>query len=409
MNLKDEKQTAGLRRLVRVARPTLKRRSPGVELIVFSMTFNLACPFLMIGIIASASSPALAAGVPVIDGSKTLIEGLINGEEKAQTTTEGETNDALKSIGDLHKEQIDQLDATLGLLTGGLAAIGDLEGLSGYEATEVYPIDDNNPYADRLFGDARVTIEQMIIETAKKFSGHPGLGKAGISPVQFRIWFQSLIKQESNFSIGARSHVGAFGLTQIMPGTAKDLGIYPAYYDSPRLQLEGGAKYFLTQMNQFGSVPLALAAYNAGPGNVMKYSGIPPFKETQNYVVRITANYNNYASKIGGIETVGSLSPKDMAIAETSNISDAGISYGMHSTVILQQSVTRLKEILQRVPATTSAKEAMDLNSYARAEVIRIATVLVRLQAAQRKVESAQYGALLAAYAQDEIFLDLGE
>lgn len=55
-----------------------------------------------------------------------------------------------------------------------------------------------------------------------------------------------------------------------MPGTAKDLGIYAAYYDDPVLQLDGGARYFLTQLNTFDSVPLALAAYNAGPGNVTK-------------------------------------------------------------------------------------------------------------------------------------------
>ena len=68
---------------------------------------------------------------------------------------------------------------------------------------------------------------------------------------------------------------------------AKDLGIYPAYYDDPTLQLEGGARYFLTQLNKFGSVPLALAAYNAGPAAVEKHGGIPPFPETRNYVKAI--------------------------------------------------------------------------------------------------------------------------
>ena len=91
----------------------------------------------------------------------------------------------------------------------------------------------------------------MIVATAKKYAGHPGLARAGLNPVEFRIWFQSLVKQESGFSIGARSPVGAFGLTQVMPDTAKDLGIYPAYYDDPMLQLDGGARYFLTQLNKF--------------------------------------------------------------------------------------------------------------------------------------------------------------
>jgi hypothetical protein len=127
------------------------------------------------------------------------------------------------------------------------------------------------------------------------------------------------VKQESGFSIGARSPVGAFGLTQVMPDTAKDLGIYPAYYDDPMLQLDGGARYFLTQLNTFGSVPLALAAYNAGPGNVTKYGGIPPFEETQDYVVRITGFFNAYAGKISGVDQVGTFDPRDMAIAEASN------------------------------------------------------------------------------------------
>lgn len=101
-----------------------------------------------------------------------------------------------------------------------------------------------------------------------------------------------------------------------MPDTAKDLGIYPRPTTMIRmLQLDGGARYFLTQLNKFGSVPLALAAYNAGPGNVSKYGGIPPFKETRDYVVRITGYFNAYAAKISGIDQVGTFDPRDMAIA----------------------------------------------------------------------------------------------
>ena len=75
-------------------------------------------------------------------------------------------------------------------------------------------------------GSIKTSIEAMIVATAQKYAGHPGLARAGLNPVEFRIWFQSLVKQESGFSIGARSPVGAFGLTQVMPDTAKDLGIY---------------------------------------------------------------------------------------------------------------------------------------------------------------------------------------
>ncbi|NJS14742.1 MAG: cation:dicarboxylase symporter family transporter [Sphingopyxis sp.] len=159
------------------------------------------------------------------------------------------------------------------------------------------------------------------------------------------------------------------------------------------------------QLDRFGSMPLALAAYNAGPGAVIEYGGIPPYAETQDYVVRVTANYNSYAARIEGVDTVGTLDPADMVIAESSNVADAGLHYGMHSSLILTESMTRLKEIITRIPTTGSTKEAMDLNTYARAEVTRIAYVLQRLAAVRVKVEQARYALLLQAYAEDELFL----
>lgn len=352
------------------------------------------------------STEAGAQGVPVIDGKSNVLHV----EEVTRETAlreEMETTSAKRDeISRLHDEQIAALDATLALLTGAAPFIGDLEDMSGgLSASEVYAIEDNNPYAGRLFGDARVTIEEMIIETARRYGGHPALARAGINPVEFRCWFQGLIKQESGFSIGAKSPAAAFGLTQIIPGTAEYLGIYPAYYDDPQLQLDGGARYLLEQLDRFGSMPLALAAYNAGPGAVIEYGGIPPYRETQDYVVRVTANYNSYAARIDGVDTVGTLDPADMVIAESSNIADAGLHYGMHSSLILTESMTRLKEIITRIPTTASTKEAMDLNTYARAEVTRIAYVLQRLAAVRVKVEQARYALLLQAYVEDELFL----
>lgn len=94
----------------------------------------------------------------------------------------------------------------------------------------------------------------------------------------------ALLKQESGFNPNAVSPVGAQGIAQFMPGTAKGMGINP--YD-PEQSINGAAKYLRTSWDKFGKPELALAAYNAGGGAVNQYGGIPPYKETQNYVKNI--------------------------------------------------------------------------------------------------------------------------
>jgi len=93
--------------------------------------------------------------------------------------------------------------------------------------------------------------------------------------------FLRLVQQESGWNAGAVSPKGALGLAQLMPGTAQLLGVDPG---DPTQNLEGGARYLRQQFDTFGTWPLALAAYNAGPGAVQRHGGIPPFDETQNYV-----------------------------------------------------------------------------------------------------------------------------
>ncbi|WP_298357423.1 lytic transglycosylase domain-containing protein [uncultured Litoreibacter sp.] len=96
--------------------------------------------------------------------------------------------------------------------------------------------------------------------------------------------FLRLVQQESGFNPNARSHKGAIGLAQLMPGTARVLRVDP---HDPKQNLEGGARYLRQMYKKFGSWRLALAAYNAGPGAVEKYNGIPPYRETKNYVRKI--------------------------------------------------------------------------------------------------------------------------
>jgi len=99
--------------------------------------------------------------------------------------------------------------------------------------------------------------------------------------------FLRLVQQESGWNANARSNKGAIGLAQLMPQTARALGVNPR---DPADNLEGGARYLRRQYEAFGDWRLALAAYNAGPGAVQKHNGIPPYQETRNYVRVIWGN-----------------------------------------------------------------------------------------------------------------------
>jgi soluble lytic murein transglycosylase-like protein len=122
-------------------------------------------------------------------------------------------------------------------------------------------------------GSGPVPFAAMIEAAAKKYGVDPAL-------------LAGLVKAESNFNPNAKSGAGAQGLTQLMPATARGLGVTNSF--DPAQALDGGAKFLGGLLKQFkGNESLALAAYNAGPGAVQKFGGIPPYEETQRYVPKV--------------------------------------------------------------------------------------------------------------------------
>lgn len=124
--------------------------------------------------------------------------------------------------------------------------------------------------------------DEMILAAAQRYDLEPSLLK-------------SVVQAESNFSPTAVSHAGAKGLMQLMDATARQLGVVNSF--DPEENIDGGAQFLRQLLDRYnGNEALALAAYNAGPGAVDRWGGIPPYLETQTYVPRVLDLRNQYRS-----------------------------------------------------------------------------------------------------------------
>lgn len=149
------------------------------------------------------------------------------------------------------------------------------------DAAEVQPV-----AVTRLTPTAGATtrVLTLIRQTAARHQDNRAIARAGLSTRDWHVLFQAMIEAESSYNPTAISPKGAYGLGQLMPATARELGVDPSDISQ---NLDGAARYLLAQLAEFSSVDLALAAYNAGPHRVVQYAGVPPFAETRGYIARI--------------------------------------------------------------------------------------------------------------------------
>lgn len=214
--------------------------------------------------------------------------GLVNGLSSSNTTAAS----ALTNLANSSAATSDTLSTIFSLLSqvtaNSLGSAINASTLTTTLPTSVYN-DYRNTYAQNALqtntisptSETSVGQKTSYDEIIKKAADTYGIPEKMIKAV---------IKQESGFDPNATSGVGAAGLMQLMPATAASLGVTNSY--DAEQNIMAGTKYLKQMLNQFGDYQTMLAAYNAGPGNVSKYGGIPPFTETQNYVKKVMNTFN---------------------------------------------------------------------------------------------------------------------
>lgn len=154
------------------------------------------------------------------------------------------------------------------------------------------------PFKSEAEAVSKVTVKELIVKHSIEMGLDPAMAL-------------SIAKAESGFCHEKRSRYGAVGVFQLMPATAKRMGYNPYHINE---NIKAGIQYYKQMYKMFGTKELALAAYNAGPGNVKKYNGIPPFSETRKFVSSIMNSYNSF--KLNPDPAINSYKNSDKKIAD---------------------------------------------------------------------------------------------
>ncbi|HWD97501.1 MAG TPA: lytic transglycosylase domain-containing protein [Bryobacteraceae bacterium] len=186
----------------------------------------------------------------------------------------------------LHDDRHEQNGAVVRLYTGTGVVEMPAARISGFEAEDAPPAASPAPVTPAATQSA-----PAVMETAAELA-HEAAAKLAL-PQSFESLVRSVMKAESAFNPAALSPKGAIGLMQLMPDTARELKVNPRV---PRENADGGARYLRDLLARYEGKPdqvvLALAAYNAGPEAVEKYHGVPPFRETHDYILRVLKSWN---------------------------------------------------------------------------------------------------------------------
>ncbi|MBO4214438.1 MAG: lytic transglycosylase domain-containing protein [Lachnospiraceae bacterium] len=218
----------------------------------------------------------------------------------------------------------------------------------------------NTSFSDMMKSQSVSPLEDIFNRAAAKYGVDVNLLKA-------------IAKQESDFQPNCTSHAGAMGIMQLMPDTAKGLGVTDPY--DPEQNIMGGAKFISQMLKKYdGDVTLALAAYNAGPNNVAKYGGVPPFKETQDYVKKVTTYYKNGVTVPSGEDFVKKSSTHydidtgknvEVTASQNANVNANSLLEKLNFNDNSEKLLNDLRELLNKLD-TSKKDDTYSLEEYAR-------------------------------------------